>query len=170
MLRDVVVLLSCGSVIYLWLCAIVSPLATAVQSVMRQGTNRTAWTAVALAAGGAMLWTAVAAGVLALAMMLEPRTGWRVLASEAGWRGVSVGFVVWSCHLMAFAHAPRIGAIFEMGTALAMVAFVHDDPWVLSRVERLYRLHAIDARTRRRAVSRRAPNRGLTGPQPGASA
>jgi hypothetical protein len=52
---------------------------------------------------------------------------------------------VWACQLLAFARAPRFGATFETATAMAIVAFFRDDPWTLSRVERLYRSHALAA-------------------------
>jgi hypothetical protein len=143
MFRDVVVLMSCGTVIYLWLCLIVSPLATSLRSVIRKDADRTAWMAFALAAGGAILWTAIVAGSVVLGMVLEPQVGLRLLGSDAGWRGVSLGLVVWGGQLVASARAPRIGGTFETATALAIVAFVKDDPRTLSRVERLYRAHAI---------------------------
>jgi hypothetical protein len=155
MFRDVVVLGSCGTLIYLWLCVIVSPLASSLRAVMRHGADRTAWMALGLAAGGAVLWTAIVACAVVLGMMLEPGAGLRVLGSHAGWRGVSAGLVVWGCQLMASARAPRIGPTFETVTALAIVAFVSDDPRTLSRFERLYRTHAVVA-TPRQAVALRS--------------
>jgi hypothetical protein len=146
MLREFVMLLSCAAVSYLWLCAIVSPLLTAVRSLARQGSDRAAWAAFGLAAGGAVLWTAIPLGLLVLAMMLEPSAGLALLHSDAGWRGVSLGNIVWAGQLVAFAHVPRmprIGSTFETATALAIVALVNDDARMLSRVERLYRLHAV---------------------------
>ena len=50
---------------------------------------------------------------------------------------------MWACQLLAFARVPRLGPTFETATALAIVAFVQDDPWTLSRVERLYRSYAL---------------------------
>src|SRR5258706_4120035 len=58
MFRDVVMVLSGGAVSYLWLCVIASPLASSFRSLIRHGADRTAWAAFALAAGGAVLWTA----------------------------------------------------------------------------------------------------------------
>lgn len=134
MLRDVVVLIGSGAGSYLWLCAIVSPLATALRSLGRHGADRTAWTAFGLAAAAGALWTALAAGAIVLGVMME---------SEAAWRGVTLGNIMWACQMVAFARAPRIGPTFETGSALALVAFVREDPWTLSRVERLYRAHAV---------------------------
>lgn len=40
---------------------------------------------------------------------------------------------------------PRLGSAFETATALGLVAIVRDDPWTLSKVERVYRRHALAA-------------------------
>ncbi len=143
MFRDVVMVMSCGAVSYLWLCVIVSPLASSLRSLVRHGADRTAWAAFALAAGGAVLWTAIVAGAVVLGMMLEPRAGLALLRSEVGWRGMALGNVVWLCQLLAFAHVPRVGPALETATAIAVVALVRDDPRTLSRVEALYRTHAV---------------------------
>src|SRR5258708_34242071 len=145
MFRDVVMVMSCGAVSYLWLCVIVSPLASSLRSLVRHGADRTAWAAFALAAGGAVLWTAIVAGAVVLGMMLEPRAGLALLRSEVGWRGVALGNIVWLCQLLAFAHVPRIGPALETATAIAVVAPVRDDPRTLSRVETPYRAHAVAA-------------------------
>jgi hypothetical protein len=143
MFSNVVILLSCGAVSYLWLCVIASPLVNSLRSLIRHGADRTAWTAFALAAGGAILWTAIVAGAILLGMMLEPRAGLAVLRSDLGWRGMSLGNVVWSVQLLSFARVPRLWPPLEMATALAIVAVVREDPRTLSRVERLYRTHAL---------------------------
>ena len=145
MLKESVMLLSCSAMTYLWLCAIVSPLATSMRSLVRHASERTARAAFALAAAGAMLWTAIVAGGIVLAMMLEPRAGLALLRSDAGWRGVSLGTVVWIGQLLAFARVPRVGPTLEAATALAIVAIVRDDAPTLARVERLYRAHAVAA-------------------------
>lgn len=143
MFRDVVILLTSGAVTYLWLSAIASPFARSVRSLMRDGASRTAWTAFALASGSAVVWTVILVGSILLGMMLEPRMGLAFLRSDAGWRGISLGNVVWICQMIAFARMPRLGPTLETATALAIVALVRDDPWTLSRVERLYRTHAV---------------------------
>ena len=147
MFRDVVMLGSCAAVSYLWLCVIASPLATSLRSVIKTGSDRTAWAAFALAAGGALLWTAIIAGALILGMMLEPRAGLAVLRSDIGWRGVSLGNIAWICQLVASARLPRLGATVETATALALVALVNDE--------------AQDAGARRTALS--GPRRRRTG-------
>ncbi len=143
MLSSVVILLSCGAVSYLWLCVIASPLVTSLRSLIRHGADGTAWAAFALAAGGAVLWTAIVAGAIVLGMMLEPGAGLAVLRSDLGWRGFSLGNVVWAVQMVSFARLPRLGPAVEIPTALAVVALVRDDPSTLLRVERLYRAHAL---------------------------
>ena len=154
MFRDVVILLSSGAVSYVWLCAIASPLARSMRSLIRHGSDRTAWAAFALASGGAIVWTAFTAGAILLGMMLEPRAGLALLRSDAWWRGISLGNIVWACQLLAFARMPRLGPTVETATALAIVALVRDDPWTLSRVERLYRAHAVSSAPAGGAASR----------------
>jgi hypothetical protein len=143
MLSSVVILVSCGAVSYLWLCVIASPLVNSLRSLLRHGADGTAWAAFALAAGGAVLWTAIVAAAIVLGMMLEPGAGLALLRSDLGWRGVSIGTVVWSAQLVSFARLPRLGPAVEIATALAVVAIVSDDPQTLSRVERVYRAHAL---------------------------
>lgn len=143
MFRDVVTVLSCGAVSYLWLCVIASPLARSLRSLIRHGADRAAWSAFALALAGAVLWTVIVAGALVLGLLLERGSGLAFARSDLVWRGISLGHIVWVCQLLAFARTPRFGPIVETRIALAIVAFVHDDPWTLSRVERLYRSHAL---------------------------
>jgi hypothetical protein len=114
MFRDVFVLLACGVVSYLWLCAIVSPLASPAQSIIRDGGNRAAWAALALAGGGAVLWTAIVVAAIGVGMMLEPGSGLRIWRSDVAWRGVSFGNIVWACQLIASARLPRIGHLDRM--------------------------------------------------------
>ncbi|HEX9368875.1 MAG TPA: hypothetical protein VF921_19750 [Vicinamibacterales bacterium] len=153
MLRDIAVLLSCGAMSYVWLCVIASPLVNSARSLIRRGTDRTAWAALGLALAGAILWTTIIAGVILLAMMLEPRAGLALLRTGVEWRGVSLGNVVWICQFLAFARVPRVGPTIETATALAIVALVRDDPRTLSRVERLYRAHAVTIAPAEAAVS-----------------
>ncbi len=145
MLRDAVLLMSFGAGSYLWLCAIASPLASSVRSLLVRREDRTAWTALALAVAGAALWTAALAGAIVVARMIESAAGVAILRSDIIWRGITLGNIVWTCQMLTFARLPRFGPTFETSTALAMVAFVWDDPWTLSRVERLYRAHAVAA-------------------------
>ena len=143
MLRDAVVLMAFGGSTYLWLCAITSPLVSSVRSLVSRRGDRQAGKAVALAAAGAVFWTVIAAGALMLVRVLEAEAGVSVLRNDLVWRGVTLGSIVWMCHLLAFARIPRIGSAFETATALGIVAIVRDDPWTLAKVERLYRSHAL---------------------------
>ena len=142
MLRDALILMVSGAGSYLWLCANTSPLASSARSLLRSREDRTAWAAFGLASSGALLWTVVAVGAIVLGTMLEPAGGQALFRSDLVWRGVTLGSTVWVCQLLASARVPRFGPTFEIGTALALVAIVNDDPWRLARVERLYRTHA----------------------------
>jgi hypothetical protein len=143
MFTDAIVLTSCGAVSYVWLCASGAPFANALRSVMRHLAERAAWTAVALAAGGAVLWAAVMASLLILTMMLVPRAALAVAASNLVWSAAWIGAAAWAGQWLIVGRPPRFGTTFETSTALGIVAFVRDDPSMLSRVERLYRAHAI---------------------------
>ena len=145
MLRDAVLLMSFGAASYLWLCAIARPLASSGRAVLVRRGDRTAWTALALAVAGAALWTAALAGTIVVGRMIESAAGVAILRSDIIWRGITLGNIVWVCQMVTFARMPRFGPTFETSTAIAMVAFVWDDPRTLSRVERLYRAHAVAA-------------------------
>jgi hypothetical protein len=142
MLREVLILLSCGSVGYAWLCAVTAPLVRAVRSVVHSST-RDAWFAFALALGAALLWTAIIAAAILLAMMLEPRAGLALLGSGLFWPGVVSGAIVWCGQFIATVRVPRFGGDLEAAAALAIVALIDDEPETLSRVHRLYAAHAI---------------------------
>jgi hypothetical protein len=143
MFRDAVLLMWFGAVSYLWLCAIASPLVSSGRSLLVRRGDRPAWTALGLAAAGAVLWTAIPVGAILLMRMLEAEAGVSVLRGDIIWRGVTLGNIVWMCQMLTFARVPRIGSAFETATALGIVAIVRDDPWTLSKVERLYRTHAL---------------------------
>ena len=142
MLREILILVSCGSVGYAWLCAVTAPLVRAMRSVV-QSSTRDAWLALALAVGAALLWTAIIAAAILLAMMLEPRAGLALLGSQLFWPGVVSGAIVWCGQLIATVRVPRFGDDLEAAAALAIVALVDDGPETLMRVHRLYALHAI---------------------------
>jgi hypothetical protein len=153
MLREILILLSCGSVGYAWLCAVTAPLVRAVRSltgsvwVSSRGEapriNKDAWLALALALGAGLLWTAIIAAAILLAMMLEPRAGLALLGSHLFWPGVSSGAIVWCGQLLTTFRVPRFGDDVEAAAALAIVALVDDRPDTLRRVHQLYALHAI---------------------------
>jgi hypothetical protein len=142
MLREILILLSCGSVGYAWLCAVTAPLLRAVRSVV-QAPTRPAWLALALALGAALLWTAIIAAAILLAMMLEPRAGLALLTSHLFWPGISSGAIVWCGQLLVTLRVPRFGSDVEAAAALAIVALVDDGPETLMRVHQLYASHAI---------------------------
>jgi hypothetical protein len=145
MLREMLILLSCGSVGYAWLCAVTAPLVRAIRSVA-QSSTREAWLAFALAFGAALLWTAIVAAAILLAMMLEPRAGLALLGSGLFWPGVASGAIIWCGQMLATLRIPRFGDDLEAAAALAIVALVDDGPETLMRAHRLYALHAIDPR------------------------
>jgi hypothetical protein len=144
MLKDSLMLVSCGTAGYAWLSAIVAPLVCAARASIREGASRRALAALALAAGGAALWTCVPAGLALLAMILEPRVGLVVLRTRLLVPGVALGVCAWLVHLALERRMPRLGATFETATALAIVAAVRDDDRTLSRVESLYRAVVTD--------------------------
>lgn len=146
-MRDVMTLTFFGGLCYAWLCAIVAPLAGSVRSLIRLGLRRSTVTAVALAAGGAVLWSGIAAGGTLLGMMLEPRAGLFLLRSHDVLAGVAIGAGTWVTWFAARRRLPRIGSMFETATALAIVALARDDPGTLARAEALYRGLAIDGST-----------------------
>ncbi|HEY3885777.1 MAG TPA: hypothetical protein VGL62_11245 [Vicinamibacterales bacterium] len=141
MLRDVIILGSCASAFYAWLCAIVSPIARAIDAVaVRRATAARA--ALALAIGGGLLWTLIGLAGLFVSMMLEPRAGLALLTSPLGLVGLGAGLAAWAVYAGTTRHVPRIGSTFEVATALAIVALVRDDPDTLARIEALYRANA----------------------------
>jgi len=182
MLRDILILLSCGSVAYAWLCAVTAPLVRAIRSVVltrgasplglpdtltRAPLRRRApfawltrsarslrfsqesceaWFALALAAGAALLWTAIVAAAILLAMMLVPRAGLALLGSHLFWPGMGSGTAVWLGQLVATVHIPRFSDDVEAAAALAIVALVDDRTDTLTRVHELYAAHAIGSR------------------------
>lgn len=161
MLREILLLLSCGSVGYAWLCAVTAPLVRAIRSVVHSST-RNAWFALALAAGAALLWTAIVAAAILLAMMLVPRAGLALLGSHLFWPGMGSGTAVWLGQLVGTVHIPRFGDGVEAAAALAIVAIVDDRTDTLTRVHEIYAAHAIGPREPR-------PLR-LDGPRPATAA
>jgi len=141
MLRDILILLSCASVGYGWLCAVTAPLVRAMRSVVQTST-RQAWLAFALAIGAALLWTAIMAAAILLAMMVEPGAGLALLGSHLFWPGFAIGAAVWCGQLLTTLRVPRFGNDLEAAAALAIVALVDDEPDTLIRVHRLYASHA----------------------------
>ena len=141
---DLVVVGSCAIAAYGWLCAVVPPIARALRTIAARGTS-SVWAALALAVGGAVLWSVIPLSLLFVVIMLEPRAGLALVKSPGCPEGGAAGAVCWIVQA-ATGSMPRIGADFEVATALALVALVDDDPESLSRVERLYRATASPGR------------------------
>jgi len=139
MLKDVLTLGSFGTASYAWLSAIVAPLVRATSALVRERGSRRAVAALALATGGAVLWTFLPAGLALLGMMLEPRVGLMLLQTKWVVPGLALGVCAWCVHFAIERSLPRLGPAFETATALAIVASVRDDDRTLARVEALYR-------------------------------
>ena len=152
MFRELLILVSSGVAGYTWLCAITSPVVRSMQSLWLGGRQADAWRALALAAGGALLWTVIGAGAILLFMMLEPRVGLALVGSVAWLPGFLLGGLAWSLQAFATSRVPRVGDDFEVATALALTALAEDDPRTLARVEHLYRAHALAHPARSRGV------------------
>lgn len=139
MLKAVLMLGSGGTASYAWLSAIVSPLVCAIRASIHERASRRTLAALALAAGGALVWTFVPAGLTLLGMMLEPRAGLVLLQTNWLAPGLALGVCAWCARLAVERRLPRFGATFETATAIAIVAAVRDDDRTLARVEALYR-------------------------------
>ena len=113
MLKDVLLLGSFGTASYAWLSAIVAPLVCAARAVVRERGSRRAMAALGLAAGGAVLWTFVPAGLLLLGMILEPRVGLMLLHTTWIAPGLALGVCAWCLHLAVERTLPRLGTAFE---------------------------------------------------------
>jgi len=142
MFRDVLILLSCGSVAYAWLCAVTAPLLRAGRSLLQDVTRETL-AAFGLALAAPLLWSAIVAGAIVLAMMLEPRIGLALVRSHLLWPGMGLGAVAWALQCGLSMRVPRFGRDFEAATALAIVAIVDDTPQTLARAHAMYGTHAI---------------------------
>ncbi len=140
MLREILTLLSCGSVAYAWLCAVISPLVRALRSLAVAGSERAQrqsgatspmgepsreqqWLALAVAAGAALLWTAIVAAATLLAITLDPRAGLAVIRSHLFWPGVVGGAAAWLVQLSATRRMPRFGDAFDAASAEAVLGF-----------------------------------------------
>lgn len=122
MFREVLILLSCASVAYAWLCAIAAPLVRAVRSIIERPT-RAHWHLFATAIGAAIIWSAIVSAVLLLAMMLAPRAGLTLVGSDLAPPGAAAGALAWIGQLAVSTRVPRFGDGFEAATAAAVQAF-----------------------------------------------
>lgn len=145
MVREALILFSCGSVGYAWLCAVTAPLLRAARSVAQRIT-REALAVFALALAALLLWSAIVAGALVLGLMLEPGAALALVHSNLVWPGVALGAAVWALQFGITRGVPRFGSDFESATALSIVAIANDTPSALARVQALYAAHAIKGR------------------------
>lgn len=162
MLRELMLLGACAGAAHTWLSAVTSPLLAALRRSMTDHAAA-ARQALALAVAGAVAWTIIAVGGGLLFLMLEPALGLALLDTHAAAAAFAFGAVAWVVQALAANRAPRLGATFEVATALAIVALVRDDPATLRRVEGLYRTYALDqpaaAVPLRHALAARTPSR-----------
>jgi hypothetical protein len=160
MLRELLLTLVWAGAAYIWLCAVAAPVIGSIRSLVRRA-GFDAWRALALAAAGAVLWTAIGAAALLLLITLEPRAYFSVLETDALWPRLLLGTAVWGSQWTLTSRIPRIGADFEAATAVAIVSLVRDDAGTLERVARFYTARAIDPAGSMAAAS--APRYGVAG-------
>jgi hypothetical protein len=138
MLREVLIFISCGTAVYVWLCAIVAPVFSASKQLIRHVADARAWGMLGLALGSALVWTLVPAAALFLLASLEPEAALAVLQSASLDVAVLTGLIAWSIRATGFG-VPRLDPDLEIAVALALVALVRDDGRTLGRVEQIYR-------------------------------
>jgi hypothetical protein len=144
MTADAVIVTTGALMVYAWLCAIVAPLAFAFNRLVSRRGARRAWIVLTLAAGGGLLWTTVAAGLMLLGIVLVPSAGLALLLSPFTIPGVSLGVTLWGFQTLVTARLPRLGLAFEVNTALAVVSLLTGDRRLLGNFERLYGAFLID--------------------------
>jgi hypothetical protein len=138
MLREVLIFVSCGTAVYVWLCALVAPVFSASQQLIRHVADARAWGMLGLALGSALVWTLVPAAALFLLASLEPEAALAILQSASLDVAVLIGLIAWSIRATVFG-VPRLDPDLEIAVALALVALVRDDGRTLGRVEKIYR-------------------------------
>ena len=164
MTADALILAAGAAVMYGWLCATAAPIGLALTRLIDTRGARHAWTLLLLAAGGGVLWTLVVLAAGLLVTVLVPDAALAMLLSPVTIPAISLGVMVWSVETMATARIPRIGAAFELETALAPLCAVADDSLVLA-AEREYSAFLVgEAPAQARKDGRRA--RGRTRGQP----
>jgi hypothetical protein len=144
MTADAIILTAGAVTVYTWLCAIVAPVAFAFNRLFSTRGARRAWIVLTLAAGSAMLWTAVAAGIVLLGIVLVPSAGLALLLSPFTIPGVSLGVTLWGFQTLITARVPRLGPAFEVETALALASLLTADRRLLTTLERLYTMFLIE--------------------------
>jgi hypothetical protein len=142
MLRDSLLIAAAAATVFAWLAATVPPVVAAARNL--RGRLRGAWSALALACGGTVLWTVVIAVALFVILSCDPRVAAKVLAVPfAAKDGAILGASLWGLAALVRRELPRLGDDFEIATALALVALVRDDDATLARVEALYRQNVV---------------------------
>jgi hypothetical protein len=144
MTADAVIVTAGAATAYMWLCAVVAPLAFAFNRLISTRGAGRAWLVMALATGGCLLWSTVAAGLILLGIVLVPSVGLALLLSSFTIAGVSLGVTVWGFQTLVTARLPRLGPAFELDTALALVLLVKGDARSVVRLERVYAAFLID--------------------------
>jgi len=144
MTADVVILIAGAGMVYAWLCATVAPLAFALNRLVSTRGGRRGWILLTLAAGAALLWTAVTAGIVLLGIVLVPSAGLALLLSPFTIPGVSLGVMLWAFQTLVTARLPRLGAAFELKSALAVPWLLTTDRRLPADLERLYGAFLID--------------------------
>jgi hypothetical protein len=118
MLRDVLILISCGTAVYAWLCAAAAPLVRSVRALVLEGT-REAWIGLVVSMASAALWTGVALAAILLAVIFAPHAGLLIAQSDLLQPAVEIGAAAWSVQAIVQRSAPGFGAAFEVASAEA---------------------------------------------------
>ena len=153
---DALILAAGASAAYSWLCAAAAPVGLALNHLIVMRGTRRAWAILMLAAGGAVLWTLVAAAAALLAIVLVPGAALAILLSAVTVPALSLGVMLWGVETVVTARLPRIGPAFELETALAPLCVAGDAAVVAA--EREYSAFVIDeAPWEARSGARRVP-------------
>jgi hypothetical protein len=144
MLREMAILISTASAIYVWLSVICAPLLSALATIARDPLHSRAWRAGGLALSTVILWTTIAAALMLLVATLAPRTALELVTSPVLDAALVAGSAVWiaRCTCMGL---PRLGRDAEIASALAVVSLFRDDLRTLQSVEALYRERVLAA-------------------------
>ena len=154
MLREILIFMSSGGVVYVWLCAVVAPAVSALKAFAGRAASGKRWAALGLTMGSAFVWTAVPAAAIFLFMMCEPRAGLALVYSPTHEMAMVTAAVLWFLRSAALG-LPRLAENLEIAVVVAVVALVRDDPEVLGKTEALYRELVITSpvATRRRSIT-----------------
>jgi len=144
MTADAIILVAGAAMVYAWLCAVVAPVAFAFNRLVSTRRSRRAWIVLTLAGGGGVLWTAVAAGIILFGVVLVPSAGLALLLSPFTIPGLSLGVMLWAFQTLVTARLPRLGAAFELDSALAVPWLLTTDRRLLADLDHLYGAFLID--------------------------